>query len=59
MELSSEDKEIFERYKVFMRFVTPEEHEKLLRGIIEERKLRNRIQELQVRYYISFFLIPI
>jgi transcriptional adapter 2-alpha len=49
MELASEDKEIYERFKVFMRFLTPEEHEKILRRIIEERKLRNRIQELQVR----------
>ncbi|KAJ3702100.1 hypothetical protein LUZ61_005805 [Rhynchospora tenuis] len=48
MELSSEDKEIYERYKVFMRFLSPEDHEKLLKNLIEERKLRNRIQDLQI-----------
>ena len=49
MQLCPEDRETWERYKVFMRFVSPEEHEKFLKNIIEERRLRNRIQDLQVR----------
>lgn len=47
-ELSSEDREIYERYKVFMRFQSQKEHEELIRTLIEERRIRKRIQELQV-----------
>ncbi|XP_072951304.1 transcriptional adapter ADA2 isoform X2 [Typha angustifolia] len=46
-ELSNEDKEVYHRYKVFMRFLSQEEHESLVRSVIEERKIRRRIQELQ------------
>nr|XP_010907578.1 transcriptional adapter ADA2 [Elaeis guineensis] len=46
-ELSSEDREIYNRYKVFMRFLSPEDHEALVKSVIEERKIRRRIQELQ------------
>ncbi|CAA6657304.1 unnamed protein product [Spirodela intermedia] len=46
-ELSSEDREIYERYKVFMRFQSQKEHEELIRTLIEERRIRKRIQELQ------------
>uniref|UniRef100_A0A1D1XW14 Transcriptional adapter n=2 Tax=Anthurium amnicola TaxID=1678845 RepID=A0A1D1XW14_9ARAE len=44
--LSGEDREICERYKVFMRFHSQEEHEELIWTLIEERKIRKRIQEL-------------
>ena len=54
-ELSSEDKEVYERFKVFMRFLSPEDHANFLRNLVEERKLRNRIQDLQVR--ITSFLL--
>lgn len=47
-ELSIEDRELYQRYKVFMRFQSQEEHEALVRSVIEERKIRRRIQELQV-----------
>lgn len=46
-ELSSEDREVFQRFKVFMRFQSQEEHENLLKNIIEERKIRRRIEELK------------
>lgn len=47
-DLTSEDRELYHRYKVFMRFLSKEEHEALVRSVIEERKIRRRIQELQV-----------
>ncbi|XP_011625124.1 transcriptional adapter ADA2 isoform X1 [Amborella trichopoda] len=46
-ELSKEDTEIYHRCKVFMRFHSQEEHDALIRGFIQERKIRQRIQELQ------------
>ncbi|WOL07682.1 transcriptional adapter ADA2 isoform X2 [Canna indica] len=46
-ELSNEDREIYNRLKVFMRFLSQEEHEELVKIVIEERKIRRRIQELQ------------
>ncbi|XP_073103747.1 transcriptional adapter ADA2 isoform X1 [Elaeis guineensis] len=46
-ELSVEDREVYERYKVFMRYQSPEEHDALVQSVIEEHKLRRRIQELQ------------
>lgn len=49
-ELSSEDRELYNRFKVFMRFLSQEEHENLVKSVIEERKIRRRIQELQVKY---------
>lgn len=49
-DLTNEDREIYHRYKVFMRFLSKEEHEALMRSVIEERKIRRRIQELQVLY---------
>ncbi len=33
--------------KVFARFNTAEDHEKLVQGIIKEKELRQRIQELK------------
>ncbi|THU74195.1 hypothetical protein C4D60_Mb04t30810 [Musa balbisiana] len=46
-ELSNEDREIYNHFKVFMRFLSQEEHEDLVKSVIEERKIRRRIQELQ------------
>ncbi|KAG0465977.1 hypothetical protein HPP92_020141 [Vanilla planifolia] len=46
-ELSKEDKEIYQRYKVFMRFLSQEEYEALVTSVIEERRIRRKIQELQ------------
>jgi hypothetical protein len=54
-DLTNEDKEVYHRYKVFMRFLTKEEHEALVRSVIEERKIRRRIQELQVFYFSPKF----
>ncbi|XP_065033498.1 transcriptional adapter ADA2-like isoform X2 [Musa acuminata AAA Group] len=46
-ELSNEDREIYNHFKVFLRFLSQEEHEDLVKSVIEERKIRRRIQELQ------------
>ncbi|XP_059662873.1 transcriptional adapter ADA2-like [Cornus florida] len=45
--LSLEEREICRRYRVFMRFHSKEEHEELLKSIIEEHRILKRIQELQ------------
>ncbi|XP_011010466.1 PREDICTED: transcriptional adapter ADA2a isoform X1 [Populus euphratica] len=45
--LSPEEKEIYQRYKVFMRFHTKEEHEELMKTVIEDRQIMKRIQDLQ------------
>lgn len=45
--LSPEEKEICQRYRVFMRFHTKEEHQELLRTVIEEHRILKRIQNLQ------------
>jgi len=46
-DLSPEEKAIYDRFKVFMRFHTLEEHELLMRSLIGEYRLRKRVQELQ------------
>ncbi|KAK9284480.1 hypothetical protein L1049_023653 [Liquidambar formosana] len=46
--LSPEEREICQRYKVFMRFHSKEEHEELLKSVIEEHRILKRIQDLQV-----------
>ena len=46
---TKEEKEIYNMMKVFARFNTPEDHEKLVQGLIRERQLRARIEEL--KYY--------
>ncbi|XP_043692616.1 transcriptional adapter ADA2-like isoform X4 [Telopea speciosissima] len=46
-ELSYEEREIYQRYKVFMRFHSKEEHEQLIRTIIEEHRIQKRIRDLQ------------
>ncbi|KAL4588920.1 hypothetical protein LXL04_001820 [Taraxacum kok-saghyz] len=45
--LSLEEKEICRRYRVFMRFHTKEEHQELLKTVIEEHRIRKRIEDLQ------------
>ncbi|KAL8150968.1 hypothetical protein V2J09_020776 [Rumex salicifolius] len=45
--LSPEEKELCQRYRVFMRFHSKEEHEELLRTVVEEHRIRKRIQDLK------------
>eukprot|EP01018_Ginkgo_biloba_P003732 Gb_13536 [translate_table: standard] len=45
--LSKEERELYQRCRVFMRFHSQEEHNALLDGLNMERKLRQRIEELQ------------
>ncbi|KAF7145584.1 hypothetical protein RHSIM_Rhsim04G0027300 [Rhododendron simsii] len=45
--LSAEEREICQRYRVFMRFHSKEEHEELLKSVIEEHQILKRIQDLQ------------
>ncbi|CAK7349120.1 unnamed protein product [Dovyalis caffra] len=45
--LSPEEKEIYQRYKVFMRFHTKEEHEELMKTVIEDHRIMKRIRDLQ------------
>ncbi|KAE8732051.1 Transcriptional adapter ADA2 [Hibiscus syriacus] len=45
--LAPEEREIYQRYKVFMRFHSKEEHQELLKNVIEEHRNVKRIQELQ------------
>lgn len=46
-QLSPEEKEICNPYKVFMRFHSKEEHENLLRTLIDEHRILKRIHDLQ------------
>jgi transcriptional adapter 2-alpha len=41
------EKEIHNMMKVFARFNTPEDHDKLVDGIIKEKQIRERIEELR------------
>ncbi|KAB1222153.1 Transcriptional adapter ADA2 [Morella rubra] len=45
--LSPEEREICQRFKVFMRFQPKEVHEEFLKNIIEEQRIVKRIQDLQ------------
>ncbi|CAL5403338.1 unnamed protein product [Camellia sinensis] len=45
--LSPEEREICQRYRVFMRFHSKEVHEELLTSIIEEHRIMKIIQDLQ------------
>lgn len=47
---TKEERELYNRSRVFMRYHSAEEHEALLNGLIAERKLRQRIEELQVLF---------
>jgi transcriptional adapter 2-alpha len=44
---TKEEKEIYNLMKVFARFNTAEDHEKLVQGIIKEKQIRQRIEELK------------
>ncbi|KAK9084638.1 hypothetical protein Sjap_025049 [Stephania japonica] len=46
-DLSQEEREIYLRYRVFMRFHSKEEHAELLKAVIEEHRIQKRIKELQ------------
>lgn len=46
-ERTKEEKEIYNMMKVFSRFSKPEEHELLVQGIIKEKQIRQRIEELK------------
>ncbi|XP_052183873.1 transcriptional adapter ADA2b-like [Diospyros lotus] len=46
-DLSSEEKEICRHYDVFMRFHSKEEHDDLLKTVIQEYRIMKRIQELK------------
>ena len=43
---TKEEKEIYNLLKVFERFQSMEEHEKLVQNIVKERNIRKKIQEL-------------
>ncbi|XP_065881695.1 transcriptional adapter ADA2-like isoform X2 [Euphorbia lathyris] len=45
--LSPEEREIYQHLKVFMRFHSKEEHEELMKNVIEERRIVKRIKDLQ------------
>ncbi|CAN1121087.1 Transcriptional adapter ADA2 [Linum perenne] len=45
--LSTEEKELYKRYKVFMRFQSKEEHLELMKNVIDEYRIAKRIKELQ------------
>jgi transcriptional adapter 2-alpha len=44
---TKEEKEIYNMMKVFARFNTAEDHESLVQGIIKEKEIRQRIEELK------------
>ncbi|KZV31355.1 hypothetical protein F511_05459 [Dorcoceras hygrometricum] len=46
-DLTLEEKELSRRYRVFMRYHSKDEHEALLRSIIEEHRILKRIESLQ------------
>ncbi|KNA18679.1 hypothetical protein SOVF_068490 [Spinacia oleracea] len=45
--LTHEEKELCQRYRVFMRFHSKQEHEELLKSVVEEHRLRRKIQDLE------------
>ncbi|KAJ7514548.1 hypothetical protein O6H91_23G049200 [Diphasiastrum complanatum] len=44
---SKEERELFQRSRIFLRYHSTEDHEALLAGLDAERKIRQRIEELQ------------
>ncbi|KAG6549158.1 hypothetical protein Mapa_009384 [Marchantia paleacea] len=44
---TKDEKELYLRTRVFLRYHTNEEHDELLAGLCAERKIRQRIEELQ------------
>lgn len=51
---TKEEKEIYSLMKVFARFSAPEEHEQLVQGIIKEKQIRSKIQQLEENKKIGF-----
>ncbi|KAJ3669481.1 hypothetical protein LUZ60_011431 [Juncus effusus] len=47
LEMSSDEKELYNKYKPFMRFLSPEEHGALIKCVLGEQRTRKKIQELQ------------
>jgi len=43
-----EEKEVYNNMRVFARFHSEEEHEALVQGLLNERRLRQRIEQLQI-----------
>ena len=43
---TKEEKEVYNLLKVFARFHSADEHEKLVQNIVKERNIRRRIEEL-------------
>ncbi|KAK1317434.1 Transcriptional adapter ADA2 [Acorus calamus] len=46
-DLSNEGKEIYQRYKVFMRFHSQEEHDALIEVLLTQQSIQKKIRELQ------------
>lgn len=46
--LAPEERKVYKRFKVLMRFHSSEEHKELLKNIIEEQQIVKRILDLQV-----------
>ncbi len=44
---SKEEKEIYDRLRPFLRVMTKEEHEEFINGLLAERQLRKRIEDLK------------
>ncbi|KAL3699063.1 hypothetical protein R1sor_017085 [Riccia sorocarpa] len=54
---SKEEKELYLRTRVFLRYHTSEEHDELLAGLGAERKIRQRIEGLQEMRIAGFRLL--
>lgn len=50
-DLTKEEKELCCHYRVFMRFHSKEEHNEMVRSVVEEQRILKRIQDLQVHYH--------
>mmetsp|Transcript_1887 Transcript_1887/g.3299 ORF Transcript_1887/g.3299 Transcript_1887/m.3299 type:complete len:602 (+) Transcript_1887:46-1851(+) len=44
---AKDERDIYQRMRVFARFQTAAEHEALVQGLIEEKRIRNRIEQLK------------
>lgn len=47
-DLTLDERELSNHFKVFTRFHSKEKHDELLRSVIEERRILKRIEDLQV-----------
>ncbi|XP_021718307.1 transcriptional adapter ADA2-like [Chenopodium quinoa] len=45
--LTPEEKELCQRYRAFMRYHSKKEHEELLTSVVNEHRIRKRLQDLQ------------